>query len=87
MTADNCLFHGSRDCPASRELDDLDWQINQRLHAEKIIRETRDALKELLGEIRDNALNPAHTMTKFGLEQVTDANRAISDRALKEIQG
>ena len=37
--------------------------------------------------IRDNALNPAHTMTKFGLEQVTDANRAISDRALKEIQG
>lgn len=37
--------------------------------------------------IRDNALNPAHTMTTLGLEQVTDANRAISDRALKEIQG
>ena len=53
MTADNCLFHGSRDCPASRELDGLDWQINRRLHAEKIIRETRDALTALLGEIRE----------------------------------
>ena len=53
MTADNCIFHGSRDCPAERELEGLDWQINQRLHAEKIIRETRDALTALLGEIRE----------------------------------
>ena len=53
MTAENCLFHGSRDCPAARELDGLDWQINRRLHAEQVIRETRDALKALLGEIRE----------------------------------
>ncbi len=53
MTDDNCLFHGSRDCPAARELEGLDWQINRRLHAEKIIRETRDALTSLLEEIRD----------------------------------
>ena len=53
MTSDNCPFHGSRDCPAARELETLDDQINQRLHAEKIIRETRDALTELLGEIRE----------------------------------
>ena len=52
MTADNCLFHGSRDCPAARELEHLDWQINQRLHAEKIIRETRDALTSILSDIR-----------------------------------
>jgi hypothetical protein len=50
---DNCLFHGSRDCPAARELDGLDWQINRRLHAEQVIRDTRDALKALLGEIRE----------------------------------
>lgn len=50
---DNCLFHGSRDCPAARELDGLDWQINRRLHAEQVIRETRDALTALLGEIRE----------------------------------
>ena len=50
---DNCLFHGSRDCPAARELETLDDQINRRLHAEKIIRETRDALTSLLGEIRE----------------------------------
>ncbi len=53
MTDDNCLLHGSRDCPAARELDGLDWQINQRLHAEKVIRDTRDALTALLGEIRE----------------------------------
>ena len=52
MTAENCLFHGSRDCPASRELETLDYQINQRLHAEKIIRETRDALTSILSDIR-----------------------------------
>ena len=56
MTADNCLFHGSRDCPAARELEGLDWQINQRLYAEKVIRETRDALTALLGEIRETKL-------------------------------
>lgn len=49
MTAENCLFHGSRDCPAAREFDSLDWQINRRLHAEQVIRETRDALTALLG--------------------------------------
>lgn len=53
MTAENCLFHGSRDCPAARELDGLDWQINRRLRAEQVIRETRDALTALLGEIRE----------------------------------
>ena len=52
MTAENCLFHGSRDCPAARELDDLDWQINKRLYAEKIIRETRDALTSILSDMR-----------------------------------
>ena len=56
MTDDNCLLHGSRDCPAARELDGLDWQINQRLHAEKVIRDTRDALTALLGEIRERRL-------------------------------
>ena len=59
MTAENCLFHGSRDCPAARELETLDDQINRRLHAEKIIRETRDALTALLGEIRERR----HEMT------------------------
>ena len=49
--------------------------------------EKLDIAVKALEVIRDNALNPAHTMTKLGLEQVTDANRAISDRALKEIQG
>ena len=52
MTADNCLFHGSRDCPAARELETLDDQINQRLHAEKVIRDTRDALTSILSDIR-----------------------------------
>ena len=53
MTAENCLFDGSRDCPAARELDGLDWQISRRLRAEQVIRETRDALTALLGEIRE----------------------------------
>ena len=53
MTAENCLFHGSRDCPAARELETLDYQINRRMHAEQVIRETRDALTALLGEIRE----------------------------------
>ena len=52
MTAENCLFHGSRDCPAARELDGLDWQINRRLHAEQVISETRDALTSILSDIR-----------------------------------
>ena len=37
--------------------------------------------------IRDNTLNPAYTMTKLGLEETTDANHALSTKALKEIQG
>ena len=53
MTANNCLVHSSRDCPAARELEGLDWQINRRLHAEQVIRETRDALTSLPGEIRE----------------------------------
>ena len=53
MTSDNCLFHGSRDCPAARELETLDYQINRRLRAEQVIRETRDALTALLVEIRE----------------------------------
>ena len=52
MTAENCLFHGSHDCPALRELTTLDNQINRRLHAELVIRETRDALKSILSDIR-----------------------------------
>jgi hypothetical protein len=52
MTAENCLFHGSSDCPAARELATLDNQINRRLHAELVIRETRDALKSILGDIQ-----------------------------------
>ena len=58
--------------------------------AEQAMKEAAEKLAiavKALEVIRDNALNPAHTMTKLGLEQVTDANRAISDRALKEIQG
>ncbi len=51
MTAENCLFHGSHDCPAARELTTLDNQINRRLHAELVIRETRDALKSILSDI------------------------------------
>lgn len=51
MTTENCLFHGSGDCPAERELETLDDQINQRLHAEKVIRETRDALTSILSDI------------------------------------
>lgn len=53
MTAENCLFHGSHDCPAARELATLDYQINRRMHAELVIRETRDALKSILGDIRE----------------------------------
>jgi hypothetical protein len=33
MTAENCLFHGSSDCPAARELTTLDYQINRRVPA------------------------------------------------------
>ena len=35
------------------ELVGIDWQINQRLYAEQVIRETRDALNALLGDIRE----------------------------------
>lgn len=52
MTAENCLFHGSSDCHAARELATLDNQINRRLHAELVIRETRDALKSILSDIQ-----------------------------------
>lgn len=41
MTAENCLFHGSHDCPAARELETLDYQIN-RIGCERIKRHILD---------------------------------------------
>lgn len=44
------------------------------LEARELIKEMRSAFEV----IRDNTLNPAHTMTKLGLEEITDTNRNLS---------
>ena len=41
---------------------------------EAIIKEMRSMVEV----IRDNSLNPAHTMTQLGLEETTDANHKLA---------
>ena len=65
MTAENCLFHGSRDRPAARELTTLDNQINRRLHAELVIRETRGALYGAKAQDDIRAIHPVVRITGF----------------------
>ena len=42
-------------------------------------------LVEALEIVKANSLNPAHTMTKFGLEGVVDANYSLADKILQSL--
>jgi len=39
MSEPVCIFHGATDCPAARELETLDDQIEGRLRAETLLEE------------------------------------------------
>lgn len=40
-------------------------------------------LRNALGIVRDNSLNPAHTMTKLGLEATVDCNYKLAVETLE----
>jgi hypothetical protein len=42
-----CMFHSGDDCPAARELADLDRQINLRMKAEAELKRLREALEDM----------------------------------------
>ena len=46
-----CLFHGATDCPAARELETLDDQIEGRLRAEKLLNELFTKIDRLLAAV------------------------------------
>jgi len=48
--------------------------ISDLLEARELIKEMRN----YFSIVRDNSLNPAHTMTQLGLEETTDANHKIA---------
>ena len=50
------------------------------LEAYELIKEMRSALEV----VRDNTLNPAHTMTMLGLEETTDANHRLASAILEK---
>ncbi len=50
---------------------DCTWADNAEVQVEKY--------KKALELIKENSLNPAHTMTKLGLEEVVECIRKITD--------
>lgn len=46
-----CLFHGAADCPAARELETLDNQIEGRLRAESLLEELYAKIDRLLASV------------------------------------
>ena len=57
--------------PCKAEIEDYAADL---LEARELIKEMRN----YFGIVRDNSLNPAHTMTQLGLEETTDANHKIA---------
>ena len=52
----NCKYHGTEKCPAERELDTLDEQINMRMKAEAELKAALDRiviLERFVSEVRE----------------------------------
>ena len=77
---------GAYDYRRRKELEvERDELITIATLENETLKDERDRYRIALKIVKANSLNPEHTMTMLGLEEVTDANFSIAQQALKEV--